>query len=505
MSERLSTIEKYSALVESWKQNLDQNSTGNSPDANTEFKHMYHRGMTYLACFATAESRDGRQIFSNTRRLRLALQGVAHAVAILQEFISSRRAQPNLPCVHLEYKKATMCIATACILEACMLIPEYIQVVYCKGVIQELTDEIEKEGARWGRETEDSYVTTLKSLLVQLDNSIKKRKYGVSGTSQNLTSKLLSSNNSLGSSTGNSSSIPLSTSAPPLLGDPYLYNDVLTPKCASAEVILTTWVQDLGHSGSISAFGDEFGKVILEDETSEKRQNLQVDQQNLNQAEPVTRSPDTSAKNQATSDTVKNPTTANTVEEERKVTAGLNMEETLNFNYRLWNDEGAQQTIYLPKQTSIKEKTEGMSFGPIDPPQNNLELNNFQCQKEELEQNFFNSEQQIKFTDQPLDLLPSSNIYQSDQLDQIQLMARSSAGNNELLFEPGGNGNNQFQQQQALYQQQQDGEENYQHYVQGQQQGPNSYLVPEQTSTLLESLRNVYPDRTFQVCFQTRS
>ncbi|KAG0145423.1 hypothetical protein CROQUDRAFT_723465 [Cronartium quercuum f. sp. fusiforme G11] len=173
LAERFAAIEKYSALIHSWKidweRELEARGREISPDAVIEFQLMYHRGMTYLACFATAESRDGREIFSNARRLRLARQGVTHGLAILEQFIESRLAQPHLPCVHLEYRKATMCIATACIVEACLLIPDHINFAHCLRIIKQLTDELRKEGDEWGGGTEDSYVTTLQKLSAQLD------------------------------------------------------------------------------------------------------------------------------------------------------------------------------------------------------------------------------------------------------------------------------------------------------------------------------------------------
>ncbi|KAH9817489.1 hypothetical protein DFH28DRAFT_926348 [Melampsora americana] len=139
-------IEKYSALVSSWKNEweseLKRKGNSVSSDAVIEFELMYHRGMTYLACFATAESRNGREILSDPRRLRLAHQGVNHGIAILKQFIDSRLAQPDVPCVH---------------------------------VIKDLTDELRKEGDEWGGGTEDSYVTTLQKLSSQLDEVQAKR------------------------------------------------------------------------------------------------------------------------------------------------------------------------------------------------------------------------------------------------------------------------------------------------------------------------------------------
>ncbi|EGG06109.1 uncharacterized protein MELLADRAFT_107023 [Melampsora larici-populina 98AG31] len=170
VTDRIVHIERYSALVSSWKMDweseLKRKGDSVSSDAVIEFELMYHRvsstlrrekspdlcsglsslrvkqGMTYLACFATAGSRNGREIFSDPRRLRLARQGVNHGIAILNQFIDSRLAQPDVPCVH---------------------------------VIKDLTDELRKEGDEWGGGTEDSYVTTLQKLSSQLDEVQAKR------------------------------------------------------------------------------------------------------------------------------------------------------------------------------------------------------------------------------------------------------------------------------------------------------------------------------------------
>lgn len=179
LADRIVAIEKYSALIFSWKmqweRELKRKGDSVSSDAVIEFELMYHRGMTYLACFATAESRNGREIISDPRRLRLAQQGVTHGLAILKQFIDSRLAQPDVPCVHLEYRKATMCVATACIVESCLLIPDHIDFDLCLKMIKDLTDELRKEGDEWGGGTEDSYVTTLQKLSSQLDEVQAKR------------------------------------------------------------------------------------------------------------------------------------------------------------------------------------------------------------------------------------------------------------------------------------------------------------------------------------------
>ncbi|KAI9623534.1 hypothetical protein KEM48_009429 [Puccinia striiformis f. sp. tritici PST-130] len=170
ISDRLAKVEKYSALVFHWKQDLDRNGPELSPDAASEFKHLYHRAFAYLACFVTQDLREGNSLRENKQGLRLAKEGVAHALEVLKQFIDSRKAEPGVPCVHLEYRKSTISVATACILEGCVLIPEHIDFDNCRKIIKAFTDEVEAEGGEWGTGTEDKYVATLRLLLTDLDS-----------------------------------------------------------------------------------------------------------------------------------------------------------------------------------------------------------------------------------------------------------------------------------------------------------------------------------------------
>ncbi|KAI9613965.1 hypothetical protein H4Q26_009819 [Puccinia striiformis f. sp. tritici PST-130] len=168
ISDRLAKVEKYSALVFHWKQDLDRNGPELSPDAASEFKHLYHRAFAYLACFVTQDLREGNSLRENKQGLRLAKEGVAHALEVLKQFIDSRKAEPGVPCS--QYRKSTISVATACILEGCVLIPEHIDFDNCRKIIKAFTDEVEAEGGEWGTGTEDKYVATLRLLLTDLDS-----------------------------------------------------------------------------------------------------------------------------------------------------------------------------------------------------------------------------------------------------------------------------------------------------------------------------------------------
>ncbi|KNZ46348.1 hypothetical protein VP01_733g3 [Puccinia sorghi] len=188
--QRLAVVEKYTALVNHWKRDLDRAKFNFTPAAASEFKHLYHRvrphvqhflflealltkltpvqAFAYLACFVTEDLRNSLRW--NKQGLRLAKEGVAHALEVLKQFIDSRRAEPGVPCVHLEYRKCTIAIATACILEGCLLIPEHIDFSYCRKIIETFTDELDKEGGEWGTGTEDKYVKRLRLVLEELDS-----------------------------------------------------------------------------------------------------------------------------------------------------------------------------------------------------------------------------------------------------------------------------------------------------------------------------------------------
>ncbi|EHS63128.1 hypothetical protein PGT21_023138 [Puccinia graminis f. sp. tritici] len=170
ISERLAVVEKYAALVNHWKQDLDRTNHNLLPDAASEFKHLYHRAFAYLTCFVTQDLRTGKSLRANKQGLRFAKEGVAHALEVLKQFIDSRKAERGVPCVHLEYRKSTISIATACILEGCVLIPEHIDFDHCREIIKTFALEVEAEGGGWGIGTEDKYVTTLKVLLKDLDS-----------------------------------------------------------------------------------------------------------------------------------------------------------------------------------------------------------------------------------------------------------------------------------------------------------------------------------------------
>jgi hypothetical protein len=45
-----------------------------------------------------------------TEGLRLAKEGVAHALEVLKQFINSRRAEPGLPCVHVNKDYLTIVV-----------------------------------------------------------------------------------------------------------------------------------------------------------------------------------------------------------------------------------------------------------------------------------------------------------------------------------------------------------------------------------------------------------
>ncbi|PLW04746.1 hypothetical protein PCASD_25857, partial [Puccinia coronata f. sp. avenae] len=126
------------------------------------------RAFAYLSCFVTQVLKSSLR--TNKQGLRLAKEGVAHALEVLKQFINSRRAEPGLPCVHLEYRKTTIAVATACILEGCLLIPEHIDVDHCRNTIKTFADELDKEGGEWGVGTEDKYVKTLRTVLQDLDS-----------------------------------------------------------------------------------------------------------------------------------------------------------------------------------------------------------------------------------------------------------------------------------------------------------------------------------------------
>lgn len=166
--QRLAVVERYTALVNHWKQDLDCSKINFTPAAASEFQHLYHRAFAYLACFVTEDLRNSLRW--NKQGLRLAKEGVAHALEVLKQFIDSRRAEPGVPCVHLEHRKCTIAIATACILEGCLLIPEHIDFSYCRKIIETFTDELEKEGGEWGTGTEDKYVKRLRLVLEELDS-----------------------------------------------------------------------------------------------------------------------------------------------------------------------------------------------------------------------------------------------------------------------------------------------------------------------------------------------
>ncbi|PLW17802.1 hypothetical protein PCANC_11996 [Puccinia coronata f. sp. avenae] len=168
IANRLAVVEKYSALVDHWKQELDRTKPDLLPAAASEFKHLYHRAFAYLSCFVTQVLKSSLR--TNKQGLRLAKEGVAHALEVLKQFINSRRAEPGLPCVHLEYRKTTIAVATACILEGCLLIPEHIDVDHCRNTIKTFADELDKEGGEWGVGTEDKYVKTLRTVLQDLDS-----------------------------------------------------------------------------------------------------------------------------------------------------------------------------------------------------------------------------------------------------------------------------------------------------------------------------------------------
>ncbi|WAQ88988.1 hypothetical protein PtA15_10A411 [Puccinia triticina] len=168
---RLAVVEKYNTKVDNWKEDIDRVKANLTTDAASEFDHLYHRAFAYLTCFVTQDLMHS--LSSNERGLKLAKEGVAHALEVLKQFIDTRKAERGVPCVHLEYRKATISVATACICECFYLIPEHIDVDYCRNIIKTFADEVEREGGASGTGPKDQYVTRLRKVLEKLDSQLR--------------------------------------------------------------------------------------------------------------------------------------------------------------------------------------------------------------------------------------------------------------------------------------------------------------------------------------------